>query len=82
MNWYLGQYLLMVPGLLVVLGNLPPAQAISNSNNVFLPYIDQIKTNLVPGLLFRLPSEIPSLDSLASQKSDYSVKVSDRKSVV
>lgn len=76
MNWYLGQYLLMVPGLLVVLGNLPPAQAISNSNNVFLPYIDQIKTNLVPGLLFRLPSEIPSLDSLASQKSDYSVKVS------
>ncbi|MFO0172265.1 MAG: ShlB/FhaC/HecB family hemolysin secretion/activation protein, partial [Aphanizomenon sp.] len=61
---------------LVVLGNLPPAQAISNSNNVFLPYIDQIKTNLVPGLLFRLPSEIPSLDSLASQKSDYSVKVS------
>jgi hemolysin activation/secretion protein len=26
--------------------------------------------------LFRLPSEIPSLDSLASQKSDYSVKVS------
>lgn len=76
MNWYLGQYLLMVPGLLVVLGNLPPAQAISNSNNVFLPYIDQIKTNLVPSLLFRLPSEIPSLDSLASQKSDYSVKVS------
>jgi hemolysin activation/secretion protein len=76
MNWYLGQYLLMVPGLLVVLGNLPPAQAISNSNNVFLPYIDQIKTNLVPGLLFRLPSEIPSLDSLASQQSDYSVKVS------
>jgi len=76
MNWYLGQYLLMVPGLLVVLGNLPVAQAISNSNNVFLPYIDQIKTNLVPGLLFRLPSEIPSLDSLASQKSDYSVKVS------
>ena len=76
MNWYLGQYLLMVPGLLVVLGNLPPAQAISNSNNVFLPYIDQIKTNLVPGLLFRLPSKIPSLDSLASQKSDYSVKVS------
>lgn len=76
MNWYLGQYLLMVPGLLVVLGNLPVAQAISNSNNVFLPYIDQIKTNLVPSLLFRLPSEIPSLDSLASQKSDYSVKVS------
>lgn len=66
----------MLPGLLIVLGNLPVAQAISSSNNVFLPYIDQIKTNLVPGLLFRLPSEIPSLDSLASQQSNYSVKVS------
>ncbi|NES86207.1 MAG: ShlB/FhaC/HecB family hemolysin secretion/activation protein, partial [Moorea sp. SIO2B7] len=55
-------------------GNVP--KATGNSGNIFNPYLEQISNSLAPGLLIRLPSQIPAIDGLQEAESQYRIVVS------
>ncbi|MBD2137777.1 ShlB/FhaC/HecB family hemolysin secretion/activation protein [Anabaena sp. FACHB-1237] len=87
---HLQRFLFILPSLLFLFSTFNSAKAISNnspnddknnnnshlSNQIFIPYMEQIKTQLSPGLLFRLPSQFPDLKNSAATPGNYRVKVS------
>ncbi|MTJ53137.1 ShlB/FhaC/HecB family hemolysin secretion/activation protein [Anabaena sp. UHCC 0253] len=76
-NRHLNTVFLILPGLIIV-GNIAASEASSNNsyNQIFTPYLQQIKNQLEPGLLLRLPSQVPTIDISAEKQSNYRVKVS------
>lgn len=46
------------------------------SNQIFIPYMEEIKTQLTPGLLFRLPAEIPNIENTSDTEANYRIKIS------
>ena len=54
---FLPRCLLAIPVVLTVLGS--PVGVLARPADVFIPYLDNIQSNLPPGLVMRLPTAIP-----------------------